>query len=310
MIKFLRLMIRGVFVAVVLITSLVESRAAEAQQIAITFDDLPAHSSLPQGESRLEIATTIMNALREAGLPPTFGFVNGLQVEREPANAAVLDSWRAAGYPLGNHGWSHMNLNDHPLSDFEADITRNEPTIENRMQGQDWHWFRFPFLAEGNTDEKRADVRKFLAQHGYKIAGVTMSFGDYLWNEPYARCIAKSDFKTIESMEASYLAAAKEELEYSRSLSHLLYNRDIPYVLLMHIGAFDARMLPRLLKMYKSEGVTFITLTEAEKDPFYSEDTDLNLPPAADTLKGMMSARHLPFPPHSFITPQMDGLCR
>jgi hypothetical protein len=31
-------------------------------------------------------------------------------------------------------------------------------------------------------------------------------------------------------------------------MSEQLYNRDIPYVLLMHIGAFDARMLPRLLK--------------------------------------------------------------
>jgi peptidoglycan-N-acetylglucosamine deacetylase len=106
------------------------------------------------------------------------------------------------------------------------------------------------------------------------------------------------------------LEIAKDELEYARSLSHILYGRDISYVLLMHIGAFDARMFPRLLKMYKVDGVTFVTLTEAEKDLFYKEDNDLNLPPAPDYLLGMMSARHLPLPPRSFTAPQMDELCR
>lgn len=44
-------------------------------------------------------------------------------------------------------------------------------------------WLRFPFLAEGDTAEKREAARKFLAQHRYEIAGVKMSFADYLFNE-------------------------------------------------------------------------------------------------------------------------------
>jgi len=177
--------------------------------IAITFDDLPAHSALPPGETRLEVASKIIAALRDAHLPPTYGFVNGLRVEEQPADATVLQAWRAVGYPLGNHAWSHMNLNQHTLEEFEADVSRNEPLLSRWMnerddRDNDWHWFRFPFLAEGDTPEKKTGIRAYLAQRGCKVAAVTMSFGDYQWNEPYARCKAKGDEKAIALLEKSY----------------------------------------------------------------------------------------------------------
>ena len=281
-------------------------------RIAITFDDLPAHSSLPAGETRLEIATKIIAALHDAQVPPTYGFVNGVAAEGQPANSAVLQVWRDAGYPLGNHSWSHMNLNQHPLEEFEADVNRNEPVLSGLMEAKndDWHWFRFPFLAEGDTPEKNAGIRAFLAQKGYKVAAVTMSFGDYMWNEPYARCKAKSDEKAIASLAESYLAAADDSISYSRSMSRTLYGHDIPYVLLMHIGAFDAEMLPRLLDLYRSKGVQFVTLEEAERDEFYLKDIDLHPAPGATTLEGVMWERHLVPPAHATPAPQLDGLCR
>lgn len=136
-----------------------------------------------------------------------------------------------------------------------------------------------------------------------------MSFGDYQWNEPYARCAAKGDGKAVEALERSYLDAAESSIAYYRSLSQTLYARDIPYVLLMHIGAFDAEMLPRLLKLYRSEGFQFVTLTQAESDPFYRQDTDLTLPPGPDSLEGMMAARHLTRPAHPAFAPPAN-LCR
>jgi lysophospholipase L1-like esterase len=174
-----------------------------APQIAFTFDDLPAHSALPPGETRLEVASKLIAALEAAHVQPIYGFVNGVRTEEHPRDVSVLEAWRQAGNPLGNHGWSHMNLNQHTLEDFELDVSKNEPLLSQWMEGQDWHWFRFPFLAEGDTSEKKAAIRTFLLQHGYKIAGVTMSFGDYRWNEPYARCKAKGDAKGIQSLEQS-----------------------------------------------------------------------------------------------------------
>jgi lysophospholipase L1-like esterase len=284
--------------------------ATSAPKIALTFDDLPAHGPLPPGVTRAQIASKILGALKDAQVPATYGFVNGLMVERQPQDAAVLESWRASGNPLGNHSWSHMDLRKQAAEPFEADVNQNEPLLDKWMSNQDWHWFRYPYLAEGETREKRASIRSFLGQRGYRIAGVTMSFGDYQWNEPYARCRAKGDDQAVAFLESSFLAAADESIRYYRRLSSTLYGRDIPYVLLLHVGAFDAVMMPRLLELYESRGFTFVTLNDAERDEFYREDTDLHLPPGPDTLEEAMAERHLSLPPHTAFASQLEALCR
>jgi peptidoglycan/xylan/chitin deacetylase (PgdA/CDA1 family) len=248
--------------------------------------------------------------LRDAHVPPTYGFVNGLRLEEHPADAGVLQTWHSAGNPLGNHSWSHMNLNQHPLEDFEQDVVRNESVLASATNDEDRHWFRYPFLAEGDTAAKKAGFRALLRERGYKVAAVTMSFADYLWNEPYARCAAKGDEASITTLKNSYLAAADESIEQYRSMSHSLYQRDIPYVLLMHVGAFDAEMLPRLLQLYRARGFQFVTLPEAKRDEFYRSATDLGLPPGSETLEDAMRARQLPLPPHTDFSAKLDSLCR
>lgn len=284
--------------------------AAGAQQIAVTFDDLPAHGPLPPGETRLQVAQRVIHALHQAQVPPTYGFVNGIRIQEQADTIGVLGAWVAAGNPLGNHTWSHMNLNQNNLGAFQNDITHNEQLLQLQMKDGDWHWFRFPFLAEGDTPEKKMGVRAFLAQHGYKIAGVTMSFADYNWNEPYARCAAKGNKKEIGWLETSYLHAALDNVRFERQLSKELYGHDIPYVLLMHIGAFDGRMLPRLLDLYKREGFSFVSLEQAEQDPFYKYDVDPKLLPGPDSLEQAAAEKHLPFPHQEDFSKRLEAVCR
>lgn len=286
------------------------SATVSAQQVAITFDDLPAHGPLPPKVTRLEVAKEVIDALHRAQVPPTFGFVNGVIIQQQPDTASVLDAWRGAGNPLGNHTWSHMNLNDHTTQDFEADIGHNEQLLEQHMGGADWRWLRYPYLAEGNTPEKKMGVRAWLGQHGYKVAGVTMSFADYEWNEPYARCVQKGDTKGVAWLERTYLRAAVQNIRYDHLMSRKLYGHDIPYVLLMHIGAFDAHMLPRLLATYKRHGIVFIPLQEAEQDSFYKYDTDPKLLPGPDTLEEAMAARHWPLPKHIDYSKELEAVCK
>jgi hypothetical protein len=77
--------LRGLRVIVATIAALATISTAKAQQIAFTWDDLPAHSALPQGETRLEIGRKLIDAMKQAHLPPVYGFVNGVAIEREPA---------------------------------------------------------------------------------------------------------------------------------------------------------------------------------------------------------------------------------
>jgi peptidoglycan-N-acetylglucosamine deacetylase len=289
---------------------LLAAASAPAQQIAFTWDDVPSHGPLPAGEIRLGIGHKIIEAMQASHLPPAFGFVNGAALEREPASAAVLTDWRDAGFPLGNHTWSHMNLNTASVADWEADVLKNEPVLEKYAAGSDWHWLRYPYLAEGDTPEKRTAARQFLAAHRYRVAAVTMSFGDYMWNEPYARCVAKGDTAAIEQLESSYLDAASNDADFRRAMSKALFGHDIPYVLLMHVGAFDAHMLPHLIGLYKNKGFSFVTLEDAEKDPFYQGSVDPSQAADPDLLEAAMQARGLPLPPRYKPTVDVNSLCR
>ena len=283
---------------------------ASAQQIAFTWDDLPSHAALPPGETRVEIGLKLITAMKEAKMPPVYGFVNGVRTEEEPLSTPMLANWRSAGLLLGNHTWSHMNLNQSSLEAWEADLLKDEDILKADMEDADWHWLRYPNLAEGETAERRLGARRFLAEHGYKVAGVTMSFQDYAYNDPYARCVAKNDTAAVAQLEAAYLSAADAAIDSSRAMSKVLYGRDIPYVLLMHVGALDAKMLPRLLKLYRDRGFTFVRLEDAEQDPFYRNDIDLSLPPAPDTLEEAMRAKKLSLPaaPHPAVG--LNTICR
>ncbi len=281
-----------------------------APQVAFTFDDLPAHASLPPGETRLEVASKIISALRDAHVPPTYGFVNGIGIQNQPADIAVLNAWLASGNKLGNHTWSHINLNQHTVPEFQADIERNEVLLKDVAKTDDWRWLRYPFLAEGDSPQKKAEVRTLLLQKHYKVAAVTMSFADYLYNDAYARCSAKGDTKAVALLENTFMAAADESITYYRRLSNALYGRDIPYVVLMHLGALDAKMMPRLLDLYKSRGFQFVTLQQAERDKFYEQQTDLSLPAGPNNLEGMMWQRNQAPPQHAVPTPNFDTLCR
>ncbi|WP_404368751.1 polysaccharide deacetylase family protein [Sphingomonas sp. MMS24-J45] len=263
--------------------------------IAITIDDLPAHGPLPVGGDRLVIGKAIIAALA-AHHAPAFGFMNAGFDSSDPKSSQVLTEWRKAGLSIGNHTFRHSNLDTVGAGAFLADVARNEPAIAAVSGGRDWHWFRYPFLAEGQSATARDAVRSELRRRGYRIAAATMGFGDYAWNDAFARCTARHDTSAIAALETSYLAAAREAAQRSRNLSQAALGRDIPYVLLIHFGAFDARMMPRLLDLYEEMGFGFTTLSKAQADPFYATATDLTVPGPTATLEETARAKQIPIP--------------
>jgi peptidoglycan/xylan/chitin deacetylase (PgdA/CDA1 family) len=241
-------------------------------QLAITVDDLPLHGPLPADTAPLEVANEMIAALKSAGVRDVYGFVNGEWTVKQPDTAAVLAAWRHAGYPLANHGWSHRSVDEATAAEYEQEISRNEPLLERMATGTDWRWFRYPYLHEGQDAAKRDAVRSTLARRGYRIASVTMDFSDWQWAAPYARCRDSGDEASIAQLETLYLASARGTADFSRRLSRGVYGRDIPYVLLLHVGAFSARMMPRLLALYRELNFQFVSLPHAEADSAYAAD--------------------------------------
>ena len=279
-------------------------------QVAFTFDDLPAHGPLPPGVARPAVVKSILATLKRENMPPTYGFVNGFRVEKYPYQIHILQAWRAAGNPLANHTWSHPEFDKMTVSQYEANILRNESILRKVSPDSDWHWFRFPYLEEGNTIEKREQLRSWLSQRGYRIAEVSMDFQDYNWNEPYARCAAKHNTAAINSLQASYLDAADESIHVYRQVAQALYHRDAPYVLLLHVGAFDARMLPDLIALFRQRGFAFVTLQQAMADPIYNFDPRVSSPEGNTFNEMVAQARNVNIPYMTDRSKQLDAVCR
>jgi peptidoglycan-N-acetylglucosamine deacetylase len=287
------------------------SPAEQRAQVAITVDDLPSHGDLPSGMTRSGVATSMIRTFRAKGVPEVYGFVNAKNIAGDQDKADVLKIWVQAGFPLGNHTFSHIDINTATPEAFEAEIAANESSLQGLMDTKDWHWLRYPFLHEGDTLEKRHAVRAYLQEHGYKIAQVTLDFGDYAWNVPYARCIEKHDTQAIEWLRSSYLRAASESFALDRKLSAMLFGRDIKYVLLMHIGGFDSVMLPELLDLMKKQGFDFVPLPDAEKDPAYQSDPDAPLKFGGTLLEQLIESKQMKYPPVPERPMQkLDAICR
>ena len=260
--------------------------------------------------ARPAVVQSILATLKRENMPPIYGFVNGFRVAQYPYQIHILQAWRAAGNPLGNHTWSHPEFDKLSLAQYETNITRNEPLLRKVAPNSDWHWFRFPYLEEGNTVERREQLRAWLAQHDYRIAEVSMDFQDYNWNEPYARCAAKHDDAAINSLHTSYLDAADESIRVYRQIAQTLYHRDVPYVLLLHVGAFDARMLPDLIGLFRQRGFTFVTLQQAMSDPTYSFDPKVPSPDGNTFNEMVAQARKANIPYMTDRSKPLDAVCR
>jgi|GEM_PF-521622 len=266
-------------------------------QIALTFDDLPAAGSLPQGMTRTQIATEIVSHLKAADLKGTYGFVNGIRMVDNPDAQQALHVWVDGEMNVGSHTWSHPGLPKVTAEAFIADIEKNEATLVQYGQQRDWKWFRYPFLWEGETLAKRHAVRNWLFSHGYHVAQVTLDFEDYAWNDAYGRCLVKNDTAGIQWLHDSYLANAAEYVQLGREEEIIAFGHEIPNVLLLHETAFTTHMLPELIELLKKQGFEFKPIAQVESDPVYAQDPNAALEYGGTLPDQFMDAKKLSYPP-------------
>ena len=284
---------------------------ASAENVAITFDDLPLNGTLSPNITNTQLVQRVVTTLKRHHVPPVYGFVNAKRFEGSQDGAEALKLWVAAGEPVGNHTYAHPDLNTVSSELFLSNVAMNEPVLELLSKSDDWHWFRYPFLREGDMLEKRRSVRVGLHERGYRIAQVTLDYEDYLWNTPYARCLAKADTASIGWLRSSYMMAASAYIDAARQSARLVFGRDISHVLLLHLGAFSDNILPDVLSLLQQKGFHLVTLEEAEKDPAYQSDPDAGSRNGGTLLEQLTEARSMKYPP---VPPkpykQLENICR
>ena len=247
---------------------------SRTKYVAITIDDLPVVTERQGTENRLKITKRLLRNIRASKIP-VIGFVNEnkLYVEgkRDESQVDLLRMWLDSGLELGNHTFSHANIDNVGLAAYENEILKGETITKEILheRGRSIRYFRHPYLRTGNTLEVKADLGRFLTDHGYKIAPVSIDDGDYIFARAYERTYDKGDKRLAKKIGENYLSYMNDKIAYWEKQSDRLFGRQIDQILLIHASLMNSEYVGRLAKVFERRGYKFVDLDTALKDDAY-----------------------------------------
>ena len=285
--------------------ALTMSRPAGAQpsvtpQISITMDDFNWQNAVYQ--SAVARNRSILSTLNAHSIKAAL-FVVGRNVESEEGQQ-LLDEWNKAGHLIGNHTYSHQNLNSPSmkLDTYTADIAKAEALLKTFSRFQ--KYFRFPMLKEGDTAAKRDGVRTFLSEHGYRVGHVTIDTSDWVITSRLSDRLAKDPSADVKPFRDFYLEHMWDRAQYYDSLARRVLGRPVKHTILMHYNLLNGLVLGDLIEMFKSKGWKFIDASEALADPVFSAKPEVL--PAGESIVWALAKANATIAP-SLKYPAEDG---
>ena len=235
---------------------------ADTREIAITIDDLPLVASQMNSPGNIQRSTErfmrLIQILADNKVPAT-GFVIAGAIEKGQWD--FLEKFRSAGFMLGNHTYSHYNLNSISADKYIADLERADNILAPILTEP--KYFRYPYLAEGNSQSK-PKVLEYLTAHNYIVAPVTVDSKDYKFNERLYKIPYRMRTMYLNKLKGDYLAFIWKQTLLAEKHAG---GQPVKQILLIHANVLNSYVLDDIIKMYKDKGYRFITLTEALQNP-------------------------------------------
>ena len=234
---------------------------AEGREIAITIDDLPFvgannknASSIKRSNGRIH---SIIKTLVDHKIP-AIGFIIGGSIAKE--QLPLLEQFRAEGFLLGNHTYSHKSLNSTSAENYIEDVDKADKKLTPFMTTP--KYFRYPYLAEGKGDKKQ-QVYSYLAEHQYTIAPVTIDSKDYKFNAQLLAIHWQQRGQNLKQIKARYLAYIWDQTLKAEARSQKNSGKAGKQILLVHANLLNSHFLGDVIDMYQNNGYKFISLADA-----------------------------------------------
>ena len=259
-------------------TTKVPANNSARPQLALTMDDptLSLGSVLKWQEANSRILRAIAGKDVRAAL-----FVTGMRVD-EVDGGKLLAAWDQAGHLICSHSYSHLFYNNerNGYAEFSVDFLKNEKVIapyHNRTP-----LFRYPFLKEGDTVEKRDRFRALLKERGYRVGHVTIDASDWYVSQRYVDRLSKEPKAAVAPYRDYLITHLLDRAAFYRQLALDVLERDIRHTLLVHFNVLNALVLPDVLNAFEGAGWQWIDASLAFEDPvFRSQPQTL---PAGESL--------------------------
>jgi len=234
----------------------------QVREIAITLDDLPFVGSANYKASALKREhdrfMRILDTLVENQVPAT-GFVIAGSIEK--GQWELLQAFHDAGFTIGNHTFSHLNLNHTGSEKYIENVAHADKILTPLMSHP--RYFRYPYLAEGRGETK-SNVQNYLASNDYIIAPVTIDTKDFRFNGQLYRVAYRARPKYLPQLKKRYLAYIwKQTLRAEKRAK----GKHVKQILLLHANLLNSHFLGDIIQMYREHGYRFITLQDALENP-------------------------------------------
>ncbi|HVF92515.1 MAG TPA: polysaccharide deacetylase family protein [Blastocatellia bacterium] len=253
--------------------------AKESPRVAITMDDF-SMAETPR-LSVEERNRRVLDALaRHSDLKAAL-FVAGKNCDNEQGKR-MLGPWNDRKHTIANHSYSHHYYNSKRMSFqvFSEDALRGEAVIKDFSRFK--KLFRFPYLKEGDTAEKRDLMRAFLKKHGYRTGHVTIDASDWYVDDRLRKRLEKEPDADLSPYRNYYLDHIRDRATYYDDLSRKVLGRSVKHTLLVHFNLLNALFLDDLLSMFENRGWKLIDADEAFEDPVFSSAP--NILPAGESI--------------------------
>ena len=265
--------------------------------IALTFDDVPGLTILPDQTYVERFNADLIAGLRRHHLPATGFVVEGKLDDLVRARQiAVLKAWARAGMGLGNHTFSHETPNSIGAQAYIADIARGEPVTRALLAGrhQKLRWFRHPYLETGSPAPVRQEIDGWLAAHGYRVAPVTIDADDWEFSEPYDDAVGHHNDARARAIRAEYLDYTEAMIVWSQGAAQALFGRQIALVMMLHDTRLNADCIDALAAMLRRHRLRPVTLEQAMRDPAYRTPDTYAGSDGIEWLERWATAMHKP----------------
>jgi len=196
-------------------------------------------------------------------------FVCGKRID-SAQGARLLSEFNAAGHLLANHSYSHGNYDDPAKSDqtLALDIAQCEALIAHLPGFR--RRFRFPFLKEGETLQKRDALRDVLRMRGYANGRVTIDTSDWAYDDRLVARLTADPTIELAPFRAAYLSHMLDRSRYYERLASAVTGHSIAHTLLLHHNLLNALFLGDLIDALKHEGFRIVAPEEAFADPVFT----------------------------------------
>ena len=254
------------------------SKASPRPQVALTMDDpaLNLHSNLKWQDANTRILKAIASRNVRAAL-----FVCGMRVD-DPEGAKLIGAWDQAGHLIGNHSYSHFSYTEKTsYADFAVDVLKNEKIIAP-YQNRSPLLFRYPFLKEGDTAEKRDKFRALLKERGYRVGHVTIDASDWYVNQRLLHRWETQPNTPFAAYRDYLIAHLLDRAAFYRQLAVDVLGRDIRHTLLVHFNTLNAMVLPDVMGAFESAGWQWIDASLAFEDAVFQSQPKII--PAGESL--------------------------